>query len=430
MIIEKIPIDQIHPAKYNPRKDLKPGDPEYEQLKKSITTWGYIDTLVWNKRSGNLISGHQRLKILKENGLKEVEVSVVDLDDGNEKALNVALNKISGDWDNTMLLILLDEIKLGGVDVELTGFSEDELSILSKNVGADDGFDPDKAISKIKEPITQTGDIWILGRHKLMCGDCTKKDDMHKLVEGKKIDALITDPPYGVDYNGKTKEKLTIQNDDLNPEQFNSFLLTAFKNIYDITKPGGCWYIWHADARGLQFRYAMKAAGVEVRQCIIWVKNSICMGRQDYHWKHEPCLYGWKEGAAHYFTADRTNTTIIEDQMDLEKLNKNELLLLLKDIYYGGQIPTTVLRHNKPCRNDIHPTMKPIPLMGELITNSTKKQDIILDSFAGSGSTLIACEQLDRIAFLMEIDPIYCDVIVQRWEKFTSQKAHLQEVSP
>ena len=235
------------------------------------------------------------------------------------------------------------------------------------------------------------------------------------------IDLLITDPPYNVDYEGGTG--LKIMNDSMGKEQFYNFLLDFYKNAHSVMKPGAAFYIWHGDNERYNFQGACESAGLTVKQCLIWNKNAFVIGRQDYQWKHEPCLYGWKEGAAHYFIDDRTQSTVIEDQQpDFKTMKKAELIELLEGIY-ADRISTTVINEDKPARNDIHPTMKPIKLLARLIKNSSKPKDKILDPFGGSGSTLIACEQLNRKCYMMELDPKYCDVIVKRWEEYTGQKA-------
>ena len=234
---------------------------------------------------------------------------------------------------------------------------------------------------------------------------------------------LLTDPPYNVDYEGKTKDKLKIENDKKDDASFFEFLSDAFENAAEALKPGGVWYIFHADSEGENFRHAARENLGKVRQCLVWNKNSIVMGRQDYQWKHEPCLYGWKDGAVHYFIDDRTQATVYEDKgIDFKKLKKDEAIKLLQEIFSDKQ-STTVINEDKPQRNEEHPTMKPIKLIARLIRNSTRPGESVLDPFGGSGSTLIACEQLGRVCYTIELDPRYCDVIIDRWEKLTGQKA-------
>ena len=396
MNIQIIKIDKLIPATYNPRKDLKPGDAEYIKIKNSIENFGYVSPLIINKDM-TVIGGHQRLKVLKELGFTELECIVVDLDKTKEKALNIALNKIQGDWDEEKLEVLLQELKLDDFDTNLTGFDFDEVDEILKDVtgSKEDNFDIDSAYEEIEEPITKPGDIWILGNHRLMCGDSTQKNDIMRLINNQDADMLLTDPPYNVDYVGKTAEALKIKNDNMSDNQFYEFLKKVFENMYSVTKEGASIYVFHADTEGLNFRKAFKDAGFKLAECLIWKKDCFVMGRQDYQWQHEPILYGWKEGAAHYFVNDRTQSTILE--------------------------------FDRPKQSTLHPTMKPIDLIAKLMKNSSKEGDIILDLFGGSGSTIISAEQLNRNCYTMELDPKYCDVIVKRWETLTNKEAILEQ---
>ena len=396
MNIQKIKIDKLIPATYNPRKDLKPGDAEYIKIKNSIENFGYVSPLIINKDM-TVIGGHQRLKVLKELGFTELECIIVDLDKTKEKALNIALNKIQGDWDEEKLEVLLQELKLDDFDTNLTGFDFDEVDEILKDVtgSKEDNFDIDSAYEEIEEPITKPGDIWILGNHRLMCGDSTQKNDIMRLINNQDADMILTDPPYNVDYVGKTAEALKIKNDNMSDNQFYEFLKKVFENMYSVTKEGASIYVFHADTEGLNFRKAFKDAGFKLAECLIWKKDCFVMGRQDYQWQHEPILYGWKEGTAHYFINDRTQSTILE--------------------------------FDRPKQSTLHPTMKPIDLIAKLIKNSSKENDIILDLFGGSGSTIIAAEQLNRKCYTMELDPKYCDVIVKRWETLTNKEAILEQ---
>lgn len=398
MRIEKRKIDELIPAIYNPRKDLTIDDAEYKKIKRSIETFGYVDPIIVNERTGVIVGGHQRLKVLKDLGYEEIEVSVVNLDEKQEKALNVALNKISGEWDFELLKDLLEELDDGSFDLELTGFDMDEIEDLMTQYFdeddtdvevTEDDFDLDESMPE--EPITKLGDVWKLGSHRLMCGDSTDIEHMKRLMGNEKADMLLTDPPYNVDYVGKTAEALKIENDSMEDVEFRTFLKDAFSVADDVMREGAVFYIWHADLEGYNFRGACKDVGWRVRQCLIWNKNSMVMGRQDYHWKHEPCLYGWKDGAAHLWCNDRKQTTVLD--------------------------------FDRPTKNIEHPTMKPVKLFDYQIRNNTKPNDIVLDPFAGSGTTLIACEQNGRVARLMELDPKYCDVIIKRWEEFTGKQA-------
>ena len=396
MNIQKIKIESLKPAEYNPRKDLKPEDEEYQKIKKSITEFGYVAPVIVNSNM-TVIGGHQRLKVLKELGYTEVECVVVDLDQEKEKALNIALNKISGDWDNDKLEELLAELKQTDIDMDITGFSFDEVDEILKDItgSKEDDFDLDQALDEIEEPISKRGDVWILGKNRLMCGDSTQKEDVMHLMNSQEADMLLTDPPYNVDYEGKTSEALKIENDNMSETEFYNFLLDSFKNMFDSIKYGGSAYVFHADTEGLNFRNTFKSCGFKLAQCLVWVKNTFVMGRQDYQWRHEPILYGWKPGAGHYFVDNRKQSTVLE--------------------------------FDKPSRNAEHPTMKPVDLLVYLIKNSSKENDLILDLFGGSGSTLIAAEQTQRRCYTMELDPKYCDVIIKRWENLTGEKAILEK---
>jgi DNA modification methylase len=402
MDIRKIPVSMINPAPYNPRIDLQPGDHEYEKLKRSIEEFGYVEPLVWNERTGNLVGGHQRYKILvNEQGATEVEVSVVDLDETREKALNLALNKIDGDWDLPKLRDLMSELKECDFDLSLTGFDSADLDELFQEVPfsfepeyievEEDDFDVEDELAMIEEPVTKPGDLWSLGRHRLLCGDSANLAEVERLMGGHRADLVFTDPPYNVDYTGKTKDALKIENDKMDDGRFKEFLLDVYRNLFHVSKEGAAIYVCHADSEGINFRSAMVEAGWLLKQCLIWVKNTFVLGRQDYHWRHEPILYGWKPGAAHNWYADRKQDTVWEV--------------------------------DKPVRNADHPTMKPIALVSKALQNSSKRGDLVLDLFGGSGSTLIAAEKTGRTAYLMELDPKYCDVIVKRWEQLTGQTA-------
>ena len=396
MNIQKINIEKLKAAEYNPRKDLKPEDEEYQKIKRSILEFGYVAPIIVNADM-TVIGGHQRLKVLKELGYEEVECNIVDLDKTKEKALNIALNKITGEWDNSKLEELLAELKETDIDMDMTGFTFDEVDNILKDIegSKEDDFDLDQVLNEIEEPTTRPGDIWILGKNRLMCGDSTQKDAVMRLMDKQDADMLLTDPPYNVDYEGKTVDALKIENDNMTSTEFYNFLLDSFRNMFEVTKCGSSVYVFHADTEGLNFRNAFNAVGFKLAQCLVWVKNTFVMGRQDYQWRHEPILYGWKEGAGHYFINDRKQSTVLE--------------------------------FDKPTRNAEHPTMKPIDLLVYLIKNSSKENDLILDLFGGSGSTLIAAEQVKRRCYTMELDPKYCDVIVKRWELLTGEKAVLKK---
>lgn len=414
--IQVIDIDKLNPAKYNPRVDLKPGDPEYEKLKRSIKEFGYVEPIVWNKRTGNVVGGHQRLKILKEEGYKKVKVSVVELSEAQEKALNIALNKISGDWDEEKLHQIFKELQEDvDIDIELTGFDMEEIDDIVANFDTtevvEDDFDLEEELEKEEDPITQEGDLWILGKHRLLCGDSTKLEDVTRLMDGKLADLLLTDPPYNVNYESESGMK--IENDNLGDDDFYNLLIGSFTNMYEIAKEGTPIYIFHADTEAYNFRKAFMNAGFKLSQGLVWVKHSMTIGRQDYQWRHESILYGWKEGAAHKWYGQRNKDTVIENDIDIEDLSKEELVELVEQLLES--LPGTIIRFDRPMKNDLHPTMKPLGLLGYLIRNSSIEGDLVVDLFGGSGSTLITCEQMNRICYTMELDPRYCDAIVKRY---------------
>ncbi len=383
MEIVKMKLSELNPAEYNPRKALKPGDPAYEKLKASILSFGNVEPIVWNRSTGSVIGGHQRLRVLLDLGVEESEVSVVELSEVDEKRLNIALNKITGEWDDEKLTSLLAELTAGGVDVYPTGFDEQELSSmfadLTKATAHDDGFDLTTALEKAS--FVKRGDVWTVGRHRLMCGDATSVEDVATLMDGKKANLILTDPPYGVSF--KSSDGLTIQNDSIKGDDFYRFLLQSLTNMVAHLEPGGAAYVFHADTEGLNFRRAFIDAGLHLAGVCIWVKNSLVLGRSDYQWQHEPVLYGFLQNGKHRWYSDRKQTTI--------------------------------WNYDKPKRNENHPTSKPLDLLGYPIQNSSQENAIVLDTFGGSGSTLMACEQLGRICHTMELDEKYASVILRRY---------------
>ena len=302
------------------------------------------------------------------------------------------------------------------------GFFDEEQHPEEEKEVEEDEFEP----QPLEEPKSRVGQVYKLGRHRLIVGDSTDQAVIDKLMDGAEADLLITDPPYNVDYTGKTKDALKIENDKMSDSHFRQFLVDALSACNKVMKPGAAFYIWHADSEGFNFRGACHDIGWTVRQCIIWNKNTMVLGRQDYQWKHEPCLYGWKEGAGHYFVDDRKQTTVLEDakSLDFKSMKKPELIQLLEEIF-ADKISTSVLNEKKPAASEFHPTMKPLKLIGRLVKNSSKPEQNVLDSFGGSGSTLMVCEQLNRTCYTCELDPKYADVIIERWEQYTGEKAEL-----
>ena len=420
---ERRSIDDLNPAEYNPRKRLQPGDEEYERLKTSIQTFGYVDPIIINA-DGTVIGGHQRLFVLRDLGYSEADVAVVDLSKADEKALNIALNKISGEWDEEKLAEIFAELDAEGYDLSLTGFGEDELSGLLSGTDAD-FVDMDKADEDVPEPAdepySRPGDIWHLGNHRLVCGDSTNRATYDRLLAGESVQLVVTDPPYNVDYEGSAGK---IMNDSMDSASFRAFLNDMYSAVAAVSDPGAGAYIFHADGEGVAFREEFERAGFLLKQCLIWVKNSFILGRQDYQWRHEPILYGWKDGAAHYFTDKRNLATVIDEsgRPDPGNMSREDLEELVSILYDAVEDePTSIIYCDKPLRNAEHPTMKPTRLIAKLIENSSKVGWIVLDPFGGSGSTLIAAEATGRKARLIELDPKFCDVIVKRYASVTGK---------
>lgn len=351
---------------------------------------------------------------------KAIIVRASQLTEAQKREFIIKDNVAFGEWDDNLLTADFDPDEL--VD---WGLSDIDDSTEEPEAEEDDYGEDDAANAPTR---CNPGDVWLLGRHRLMCGDSTKEADVAKLMGGVQADLLLTDPPYNVDYQGGTKDKMKIANDNMDDVAFVAFLTAAFNCAIQAIRPGAAFYVWHADSKGFEFRSALKEVGLTLRETLIWVKNALVLGRQDYQWKHEPCLYGWKDGAAHYFTEDRAQSTVIEDAaIDYSKLKKDELLKIVLELT-SDKVPTTVIYENKPTKNDIHPTMKPVKLMARLIRNSTRPKELVLDLFGGSGSTMIAAEQIDRRCFMMEFDPKYCDAILARWEKLTGEEA--EKITP
>ena len=373
-------LDELIPYINNPRKN---DGAAVDKVAASIREFGFKVPIIVDK-SGTIVAGHTRYKASKKLGLSEVPCIIAeDLTEQQIKAFRIADNRTAEEssWDFELLSVEVES--LDDFDLSLLGFDENEMAKILRN---DEVVDDDFYEEPPENPITQAGDVWILGRHRVICGDATVRDDISKLMEDALSDLVLTDPPYNVDYEGGTIEKLKIKNDKMADLEFLKFLTDAFTLMHEYSKKGAPIYVFHADSEGFNFRSAFKAAGYNLRQCLIWEKNSLVMGRQDYQWQHEPVLYGWKDGASH--------------------------------AWYGDRKQTTIIKHDKPLRNGEHPTMKPIGLCGYFIANSSKEGDIVLDPFGGSGSTLIACEQLGRECRMIELDAKYVDVIVHRFQNF------------
>ena len=420
--IELVPITAIRPYENNAKIHT---EEQIQQIKKSSQEFGNNDPIAIDA-NGVIIEGHGRLMALQELGYTEVEVIRLEhLTEEQRKAYTLIHNKLTMNtgFDLDILneeLQSIENINMKDYDFEIDLAGDAEIIDVEE-----DNFNPEVP----EEAIAKRGQVYQLGDHRLMCGDSTSAADVEKLMGDEQADCLLTDPPYNVNYGGNvssaacTGKHRLIENDNLTDSEFYNFLLAFYRNAEAALRPGGSFYIWHADNEGYNFRKAMREAGLTQRQTLIWNKNALMIGRQDYQWKHEPCLYGWKEGAAHYFTSSRSETTVYEDEVpDFTKMKKEELVSLLQRVYSQA---TTVIDERKPLKSDLHPTMKPLRLMAYLIQNSTRKGEIVLDLFGGSGSTLIASEETGRRCRMMEYDPRYVDVIIQRWEEATGEKAVL-----
>ena len=381
MNIINIKLSDLKPYERNPRNNKEAVD----YVANSIREFGFKNPIIVDKNNV-IVAGHTRYLACKKLGIKEVPCIIADdLTDEQIKAFRLADNKVAeiATWD----LDLLDEELNDLLNFDMSDFGFD-VDLEEFEEAQEDEFDIDELP---EEPKAKLGDIYQLGNHRLMCGDSTDEKDVNKLVGEATIDLLITDPPYNVDYTGKTKDALKIENDKMENDAFHEFLVNAFTNAYNVIKGGGCFYCWYASKEVVNFHTSLEESGFTVKQELIWNKNSMVMGRQDYQWKHEPCLYGWKETDPH--------------------------------VWYGDRKQTTVIDWNRPTKSDLHPTMKPIGLFDYQIRNSTKQGENVLDLFGGSGTTIMACEQNDRHAYVMEYDPKYVDVIISRWEQYTGKKA-------
>lgn len=408
--IEYVDIDSIRPYKNNAKQHPKE---QIEQIKKSIEQFGMDDPIgIWKDE---IVEGHGRLIACKELGMTEVPIIRLDhLTDEQRKAYTLAHNKLTMNSDFDLEILNQELLSIGDIDMTEFGFDIDVGIEEEPDIIEDEIPDvPEEAKSKL-------GEIYQLGEHRLMCGDSTSEEDVAKLCNDETMDLLFTDPPYNVDVSNS--DGLKIANDNMEDHEFKQFLTTAFANASKNLKQGGAFYIWYADSEDLNFRNSCKENGLDIKQCLIWVKNGFNFGRQDYKWKHEPCLYGWKEGAGHYFIEEYNHPTVIEDELDFDKMKKEDMKKLLEEIY-SKNIPMTAIHENKPLKNDLHPTMKPLKMCADMIRNSSRKSEKVLDLFGGSGSTLITCEQLGRKCYMMEYDPKYVDVIIKRWENFTGEKA-------
>lgn len=385
MEIKELSLKDLKPAAYNPRKKLKKGDKEYEKIKQSLLKFGYVDPIIVNKDM-TVIGGHQRLTVLKDLDYETAKCVIVDLPKEDEKALNIALNKITGQWDEALLAELLVDLQESDFNLDLTGFEPPEIDDILSNVHdkelSEDEFDVEEELKK--PTVSRRGDIWQLGKHRVICGDSTKSETYDQLLGDKKANLVVTDPPYNVDVE-ETAGK--ILNDNMSDSDFYQFLLSMFTQVENHMETDASIYVFHADTEGLNFRKAFKDAGFYLSGCCIWKKNSLVLGRSPYQWQHEPCLYGWKKKGKHQWFSDRKQTTIWE--------------------------------YDRPKSSKDHPTMKPIQLMAYPIQNSSMRGTVVLDPFLGSGSTLIAADQTGRICYGIELDEKFVDVIVKRYIEVT-----------
>ena len=425
LTIEYVPIGSVRPYKNNAKQHPRE---QIDQIKKSIEEFGMDDPIgIWHDE---IVEGHGRLIACQELGYEEIPIIRLDhLTDEERRAYTLAHNKLTMNSDFDIDILNDELMSFETIDMGAFGFD------ISQNLDDLDDLVEDEPPEAPEEPKSKPGEIYQLGNHRLMCGDSTNRKDVEALMDGEVADLVVTDPPYNVNYGDKAdmlnkylndngvRNTNHIQNDNMSSVQFIEFLKAAFANMKEALKPGGAFYIFHASSTLWEFEEALKANEIQTRQQLIWNKNSLVLGRQDYQWKHEPCLYGWKDGAGHYFIDRRTETTTIEDTPpDLNKMTKEQMKKMLEEIF-SEAIPKTVIDENRPNKNEEHPTMKPTKLIARLVRNSSRKDELVLDLFGGSGSTLIACEQLGRKCYSMEFDPVFVDVIVNRWENFTGQKA-------
>jgi site-specific DNA-methyltransferase (adenine-specific) len=403
-------INEVKPNPKNPRiiKDEK-----FKKLVKSIQEFPDMlnkrPLITFTDTDGKyvVLGGNMRLKALKELNYKEVPIILADEWTEEQKAEFLIKDNVGfgeWDWDSLANEWEVEKLEEWGLDLPVDLLVAEELEAEEDDYEIPNEINTDIVL----------GDLFEIGEHRLLCGDSTQTDSYEKLFNGELADLVVTDPPYNVDYEGGTG--LKIMNDKMENNAFYQFLYDFYTALGSYTKQGGAWYVWHADSEGVNFRTAFEDSGLLLKQCLIWVKNALVMGRQDYQWKHEPCLYGWKEGAAHYFTNERHHTTVIEDAINVNKLTKDQMKKMLNEML-SDKTKSTIIKCDKPSKNDVHPTMKPILLLAPLIENSSKAGEIVADGFLGSGSTMVASHQLKRKCYGMELDPKYCQVIIDRMKK-------------
>lgn len=433
--IEHWPLDRLKPYARNARTHSAA---QVKKIAASIVEFGFTNPILVDSNDG-IIAGHGRLMAAFELTMETVPVVVLDhLTDAQRRAYIIADNRLALDagWDEAMLAAELADLGAEDFDLSLTGFEDFEIADLLATMDEDEGgAEPTAGADDVPEftvvPTSIEGDLWRLGHHRVLCGDSTDGQATAMLLDGELADCLWTDPPYNVNYEGSAGK---ILNDHMAADAFGEFLAAVYQNAIQHLSPGAPAYIAHADTEGTAFRREFEAAGFYLASCLIWRKNSLVLGRADYHWQHEPILYGWKPGAAHRWYGDRNKTTLLEQgESPITRMSEDEVQITLGEltvVVRGSglsveQLSGSVFFEDKPKRNGEHPTMKPVGLIERMLENSTNPGDTVLDLFGGSGSTLIACEKLRRSARLMELDPKFVDVIVKRWEEFTGRKARL-----
>ncbi|KQZ19344.1 hypothetical protein ASD50_07620 [Mesorhizobium sp. Root552] len=429
--VERRSVESLIPYARNARTH---SEQQVAQIAASIREWGWTVPILVDE-AGGIIAGHGRVLAAKKLAITEVPVMVASgWSEAQKRAYVLADNKLAlnAGWNEELLKLELGDLASIGFDLHLTGFSEDELAqiTLEDRPGL---TDPDDAPEVPEHAVSAQGDVWLLGVHRVACGDSTILADVERAMGTAKADACWTDPPYNVNYESKLAGK--IQNDNMGDGAFLSFLTDAFVSAYAVLKPGAAAYVAHADTEGLNFRAAFKASGFKLSGCLIWAKNALVLGRSDYQWQHEPILYGWKPGAAHRWYGGRSRTTVQQFNGPPFTLNADGTVSVsigADSIVISGHdlkaeaVESTVIRVEKPKRSADHPTMKPTELITRMLKNSTREGDVVLDLFGGSGSTLIACEMTGRQARLVELDPRFSDVIVKRWQDFTGKEAILE----
>lgn len=404
----EVAVDSLTPYERNAKQH--PAE-QIEKLKASIEEFGFLSPCLID-RQGNIIAGHGRVEAAKALGMETVPcVYVEGLTDAQRRAYILADNRLTemGGWDMSLVSEEIEWLQGEGFNIDLTGFTSDDIFFDEIDVG----FEEEPEQDPPAEAITKTGDLWQLGEHRLIVGDSTRPEDLAALMQDDRADLLITDPPYNVDYEGAAGK---IANDSMGQEEFEAFIFSAFSIAAGHMKEGAAYYCWYASTSQKNVQEALEKAGLPPHQILIWVKNALVLGRQDYQWRHEPCFYGWKEGAAHYFIDARSLTTIFDD---LDSISRDEAIERLKE--YSAT--TSAIYEDKPSRSPLHPTMKPLGLFKKQIRNSSKEGDIVLDIFGGSGTALIACEEMGRRCRMVEYDPFYATAIIQRWEEQTGRKA-------